>query len=62
MLFTALWTKSVPKESIITFIPSQEVPSSCESITLVLLNFCVPSHLLMPVDGLGLGICIAHWL
>ena len=39
-----------PKESIITFIPSQEVPSSYESITLVLLNFCVPSHLLMPVD------------
>lgn len=47
MLFTALWTKSVPKESIITFIPSQEVRSSCESITLVLLNFCVPSHLLI---------------
>lgn len=50
MLFTALWTKSVPKESIITFIPSQEVRSSCESITLVLLNFCVPSHLLILLD------------
>ena len=50
MLFTASWTKSVPRESIITFIPSQEVPSSYGSIALVLLNFCVLSHLLMPVD------------
>ena len=50
ILFTALWTKSVPKESIITFIPLQGVPSSCGSITLVLRNFCVPCHLLMPVD------------
>ena len=50
MLFTASWTKSVPRESIITFIPSQEVPSSYGSIVLVLLNFCVLSHLLMPVD------------
>ena len=36
MLFTASWTKSVPRESIITFIPSQEVPSSYGSIALVL--------------------------
>ena len=50
MLFTASWTKSVPRESIITFIPSQEVPSSYGSIALVLLNFCVLSHLLIPVD------------
>ena len=50
MLFTASWTKSVPRESNITFIPSQEVPSSYGSIALVLLNFCVLSHLLMPVD------------
>ena len=42
--------KSVPRENIITFIPSQEVPSSYGSIALVLLNFCVLSHLLMPVD------------
>ena len=50
MLFTASWTKSVPRESIITFIPTQEVRSSYGSIALVLLNFCVLSHLLMPVD------------
>ena len=50
MLFTASWTKNLPRESIITFIPSQEVPSSHGSIALVLLNFCVLSHLLMPVD------------
>ena len=50
MLFTASWTKSVPRESIITFIPLQEVPSSYGAIVLVLLNFCVLSHLLMPVD------------
>lgn len=42
--------KSVPKENIITFIPSQEVRSSCGSITLVLLNFYGPSHLMMPID------------
>ena len=50
MLFTASWTKSVPRESIITFIPLQEVPNSCGSITLVSLNFCVLSHLLMPAE------------